>query len=281
MELMEMNGAQKRNNPMKQKYMKINTRDILIPKHAQRQFDQRHGDKLAANFTMDKFKPLDVSFRDGKYWVIDGQHRLYAIKKRKGGDCLVLCYVHYGMTMHDEAEFFLSQLDDTVRIQTPDRMRVRMLDGDETVIGMVRGAEKAGFIVDFDKHKARDRITALAALETVYKALNHDVYVKALATLKKAYNGHVDSLCREMILGMGLLFKEYQDVIDPVALANTLKTTTTPRDILMEGRAFDGRHGDGKLFRGRAYALAMVKAYNTRRKGANRLDIERLRGEVK
>jgi hypothetical protein len=263
-EVMDFNTVEKNN--MKPKYLKINSRDLMIPDHAQRKFNQRHGDKLAADWDMGKFKPLDVSFRDGKYWVIDGQHRLYAMKKRKGGDCTILCYVHYGMTIQDEAEFFLDQLKNTKTILTTDRMRIRFTIGDETVIGMVRGAEKAGFIVDFSNHKANGRITALAALEAVYNAISHEEYIKMLTVLKKAYNGRVDSVCREMLLGMGLFFNKYYGQFDPNALANTLKTSTTPTDILVEGHSYDARHGDGKLYRGKPYARAILNVYNCRRK---------------
>lgn len=264
MEVMDFNTIQNGNN--KPKYLKINSRDLMIPEHAQRKFNQRHGDKLAADWTMEKFKPLDVSFRDGKYWVIDGQHRLYAMKKRKGGDCTILCYVHYGMTVHDEAEFFLNQLKNTKTILTTDRMRIRFMAGDETIVQMVRGAENVGFIVDFNNKKATNRITALAALETVFKALSYDEYVKMLNTLKRAYNGRVDSLSREMLLGMGLFFQKYYGQFDMNALANTLKTTTTPSDILTEGRSYNQSHGDGGIYRGKYFARAILKAYNKRRK---------------
>lgn len=264
MEVMNFDAILKNDN--KPKYLKINSRDLVIPDHAQRKFKQAHGDNLAANWSMDKFKPLDVSFRDGKYWVIDGQHRLYAIKKRKGGDCTILCYVHYGMTIQDEAEFFLNQLKNTKPILTIDRMRIRFMTGDETVVGMVRGAEKAGFIVDFDNHKAVNRICALSSLEVAYKALSAEEYVKMLTVLKKAYNGRVDSLCREMLLGMALFFQTYYGQFDANALANSLKTMTTPADILLEGRSFSGIHGDGGIRRGKYYARAILNVYNKRRK---------------
>lgn len=264
MEMMDFNTIQKNDN--KPKYLKINSRDLMIPDHAQRKFNQRHGDKLAADWTMEKFKPLDVSFRDGKYWVIDGQHRLYAMKKRKGGDCTILCYVHYGMTIHDEAEFFLNQLKNTKVILTVERMRIRFMIGDEILLGMVKGAEKAGFIIDFDGHKAKGRITALSALETVYKAISYDEYVKMLTVLKKAYGGRVDSIGREMLLGMGLFFNKYHGQFDLNALINTLKTSATPSEILIDGRSLGTTHGDGGIYRGKPYARAILKVYNLRRK---------------
>lgn len=268
MELINMDmDMDKRNNMTKPKYLKINSRDLLIPEHAQRKFNKRHGDTLAANFTMEKFKPIDVSFRNGKYYVIDGQHRLYALKKRHGGECSILCHVHYGMTEYDEAMFFLDQLKDTKVILTNERMRIRYMIGDEIVTGMVRGAEKVGFNITFETNKANNRICALAALELVYKALGYADYVRMLTTLKKAYNGRSDSLVREIILGMGYFFKTYAGECDINAIANSLKKHTVPMDIVLEGRSFGKRHsGHGGLGNGRPYALAILNVYNKQRR---------------
>lgn len=267
MEMMDFNTIQK--NDSKPKYLKINSRDLMIPDHAQRKFNQRHGDKLAAEWTVEKFKPLDVSFRDGKYWVIDGQHRLYAMKKRKGGDCTILCYVHYGMTAKDEADFFLDQLKNTKVISTIDRMRIRFMIGDETVIGMVRGAEKAGFAINFETNQAQYRIICLAALEKVYNALSYQAYVDMLACLKKAYNGRPDSISREMLLGMGLFYNMYYKQFDNNVLANALKANATPMDIIIEGRtsaSMRGGNTHGIQSLGRSYARAILRVYNCRRK---------------
>lgn len=267
MEVTSMNGRAKRGDTARPKYIKINSRDLLIPEHAQRKFNIHHGDNLAAHFTMEKYKPIDVSFRNGKYYVIDGQHRLYAMKKCNGGDCSILCYVHYGMTEHDEAMFFLDQMNGVKPILTTDRMRIRYEIGDEVVVDMVRGAEMAGFYIDFGTNKSNNRIVALAALEQAYKALGSAEYCKMLVTLKKAYNGRSDSLVREMLMGMALFFKTYKDKFDPNVLAATLKKNTAPMDIIIEGRSFGRQHnGHSELRNGRPFAVAILNAYNKRRK---------------
>ena len=50
-------------------------------------------------------EPVVVSFRDGKFYVIDGQNRIAAMRKMNNGrEVMVLCKVHSGMTYQDEAE---------------------------------------------------------------------------------------------------------------------------------------------------------------------------------
>ena len=49
---------------------------------AQREFSQAHGDAIAAAFDMGKFGYPVVNQVDGTDWVIDGQHRVYALRKQ-------------------------------------------------------------------------------------------------------------------------------------------------------------------------------------------------------
>ena len=105
---MKMNETAKNKKNFRIEFQRINTKDLIPHPVAQRDFVKSHGDKLAKRFNWDSYNPISVSFRDGKFWVIDGQHRLYAIKKNAGGkDVTILCRVFYGMTELDEANYFL------------------------------------------------------------------------------------------------------------------------------------------------------------------------------
>jgi len=49
--------------------------------------------------------PLTVSFRDGKFNVVDGQHRIAAMRKMNNGEnVMVPCLVYSGLTYEQEAE---------------------------------------------------------------------------------------------------------------------------------------------------------------------------------
>ena len=248
-------------------YQRINTRDLIPHPIAQREFVKSHGDKLAKQFKWDLYDPVRVSFRDGKYWVIDGQHRLYAIRRNAGGkDVVVLCRVFYGMTELDEAEYFLHKGVIVKDLTVGDNYAVAYKIGDEKVTGMVRGAETAGWTVDFKTKKSRDRITALKALMTCYEALTYEQYVGALRALKAAWGSDIDAVSGMILKGMSLFYKTYWGRFEPKDLVTRLNRIS-PTVILRDGQALKTSiYGNGKNLRqGVPYARAILNQYNVKR----------------
>ena len=60
----------------------------------QRPVDDREVDRLVREWDERLFDPLAVSYRDGRYNVIDGQHRISALRKLHGGrEVMIRCKV--------------------------------------------------------------------------------------------------------------------------------------------------------------------------------------------
>ena len=90
--------------------MDLNTKDLISSQKYQRDIDQKEVAYIVSNFNPHKFGIIKVSFRDGKYYVYDGQHRIAAFKVLNGNqDGFVKCEVHYGLTYEDEAKYFAEQ----------------------------------------------------------------------------------------------------------------------------------------------------------------------------
>src|SRR5437764_10583991 len=77
---------------------------IRVSETAQREFRPHRANQFAANFDPDAFGRLIVNFRDGHWWVIDGQHRLAAVKILGWTDIKVECECYEGLTEKEEAE---------------------------------------------------------------------------------------------------------------------------------------------------------------------------------
>lgn len=89
------------------KLMEINSRDLEIPDEYQRRLNTERVAKIAAGFNESIANEPKVSFRDGHYYVFDGQHTIQARKHLNGGNELpILCKVYYGMTEAEEARLF-------------------------------------------------------------------------------------------------------------------------------------------------------------------------------
>ena len=254
-------------------YQRINTKDLVPHPIAQREFVKSHGDKLAKCFKWDLYNPVSVSFRNGKFWVIDGQHRLYAIRKNADGkDTVILCRVFYGMTELDEAEYFLQKGVVVKELTVGDNYSVAYRIGEEKVTGMVRGAEMAGWVVDFKTKKTPNRITALKVLMTCYEALDYGQYVDMLATIRAAWGSDKDAASGMILKGMAMFFRTYYGRFEPKDLAERLRRIS-PTVILRDGQVLrTSTFGNGNSVRqGVPYARAILNQYNVKR-SKNRLE---------
>ena len=89
----------------------IDSSKIITPVSLyQRKTDTARVADIAANFDERIANEPKVSFRDGNYFVFDGQHTVMARIKRNGGKHLpILCKVYYDLSAEDEAKLFAAQ----------------------------------------------------------------------------------------------------------------------------------------------------------------------------
>src|SRR5262245_28992785 len=75
----------------------------------QRQFRKAHGDRIAAELDLNKIGYPIINHRDGIYWVLDGQHRIYALKENGFDKDVLDCEVYDGLSDAEMADIFLGR----------------------------------------------------------------------------------------------------------------------------------------------------------------------------
>lgn len=223
----------------------------------QRSLDTKRVDRIAAVFDGDTFNEPKVSYRDGAYWVFDGQHSIAAWRKiHDGADKPVMCKVFKGMTWVDECEAFVRQNGIAKDPTTNQKLRAAYNEKRPDVVSMVQGAQLVGFIVDFTLSKVDNRIVATNSLFRAYNRLGYQQYVDMLTAIKEAWNGCSDSLSQQIISGMTTFYATYAGNFRREDLVSSLRNTR-PIDIIREGKG---------IVRGNGYAKEILKTYNVRRK---------------
>lgn len=189
--------------------------------HAQLYFQNPPSDTrvnaIVENFDWNLLQPLDVSFRDGRYNVVDGQNRLYAVlKKFKEANKIinVPCLVRYGLTESEEMELFVDLAQMRRKVQPIEIYKALYGSGNALIIDMVNITRSVGFVFDFKNSKANGRITAVKTLHNIYSQLGKDDYEKFLRLLYLTWNGESKSLQQDMLLGLFEFFKVYMLDID-------------------------------------------------------------------
>lgn len=238
------------------KYIKPS--EINVDPLYQRALDSNRVTRMAKQFNPNIINPPKVSFRDGKYWVFDGQHTIALWRQiHKGADKQIECRVFYGMTWLDESELFCLQNGIDRDPTTNDKLRAAYNAGNPDVVDMVRLSNIAGVTVDFVKSEAQCRCVATATLFKSYKALDRTAFVDMLTVIMKAWDGDPDSLSQYIISGMSKFYQTYYGRFKQDDLLTTLKKVS-PSYIIREGRDLSGS-AQNRYFR------VVLREYNKKR----------------
>lgn len=239
----------------KPEYKDINTKLLFVDQLYQREVDKARVAQMNKQYRAELVNAIKVSYRDGKFWIFDGQHTAELLKLRnRGRDLPVECKVFYGLTWLDECELFLLQNGVSRSVSMSDRFKARFNRGDKDVVAMVNIAEKLGIRVDFTKSKGDNRICALTTLNRVYNSLGDDDYAEMLSIIKEAWGGDAVSYSAEILKGMFIFYSTYKGQYNKKRLLTQLGKVS-PSVIIREGKASTAP-GFSK------YARQILNAYN-------------------
>lgn len=195
----------------------LTVNDLRVDEETQRDLRPGWAAQIAADFDPDRFTPPLVSVRDGVPYVIDGQHRIEAMRLMGWGDQQVQCWVHDGLSIADEADLFLWH-NNRKGIQAFDKFRIavaaeRPVETDVNRIVLANGLRVA---INVDRG-----VSAVGALLTVYK-MGAKTLGKTLRILDNSYGD--PGLRGELIHGVGLMVARYGDDLDEKVTIDRLRS---------------------------------------------------------
>lgn len=217
--------------------MDLNTKDLVSNQPYQRDINQKEVAYIVSNFDPHQFGVIKVSFRGGKYYVYDGQHRITAFKIVNGNqDGFVRCEVHYGLTYEDEARYFAEQYLGAKKVDIIYRWRALFEAKKDPVYTIVTSVKAIGVDIKFTKNKSIcNRIIALKQLSDMWDKLGSAKTLKVLALLKRAWENDLNAFEGNILTGMREFFFTYSDEIDEEAFVRQMKKVS-PLSIVVEGK---------------------------------------------
>lgn len=247
-------------------YKALRPSQIKVDPLYQRKLNNNRVNEIVKHWNGDLFNEPKVSYRDGQYWVFNGQHSTAAWRSRANGEDKPLpCKVYKGMTWLDECEAFIQQNGIAKDPSQLEKLRAMNEAKYTDVEGMVNGAKLAGFDVNFGLAKnGPNTIVAIAKLYKAYMTLGASMYLEMLTTIRDAWSGDPDAVDGRIITALTLVFKTYGGHFKNNEMARSLRTIK-PAEIIRNGKSNAKRNGCSR---------EIVKAYNNKRR--NRLDIDLL-----
>ena len=242
------------------KLMEINSRDLEIPDEYQRRLNTERVAKIAAGFNESIANEPKVSFRDGHYYVFDGQHTIQARKHLNGGNELpILCKVYYGMTEAEEARLFAMQTGYSAALTPSAKLRANLHGEEKASSEFYKATEEAGFHIGFERGGGVGRIICINTAFAEFKRVGAEIYKEALTILLEAWGGDPESLRAEVLQGFIHFVELYHDEYDRNRLIYNLRSYE-PNFIYVAGKA-------EKELRGvKRYINIFYRIYNGRRK---------------
>lgn len=204
----------------------------------QRPVEQKDVDRIIREWNDREITPVVVSFRDGKFNVVDGQHHIEAMRQKAGGrDVIVPCIIHTGMTYEDEAALYARLDRDKKRLTLRQHTKAVVEAGsDAKVMEVKRLTEEVGFVWALKEPTGEPfEIAPIRALLNAYQLLGGEAFARMLSLLAGAWQGTPNSLKASMLSGMALFVKTYETELSDRAFIRRM-SLVSPEEIIRLGR---------------------------------------------
>ena len=230
----------------------------------QRPIDERVVDHLVAEWDARLLDPLAVSFRDGRFNLIDGQHRVAAMRKLNAGrDVMAPCMVYAGLTYEEEAELCYKLDKAKKRLSLAQSTNALIESGGNTDVKEIKKImEKEGFVWSLKKTHGKDyEITATRAITNAYEELGDAGFARMLRLLDKTWHGDPGSLNAVMVSGLALFLVKYGNDFTDSDFSRRF-SAFDPQEIVRRSKA-----DVSTTSRGLRCARVLLEKYNSRRGG--------------
>ena len=236
--------------------------DLFADPAYQRELDVNRARSMAHTWDPRLVGVIDVSDRgedtppnSPRYAIINGQHRWKAAQMVEPETVLV-CNVHTGLTVAEEAQLFWDIDRKTKSLQVWDRWYARRAAGEQRVLDIDEMAESFGLEVTHTP--GPNSIQCFAALEYVYTNIDPEALRYVLEFIGDVWPGDTAARAALVIKGLAHLLWECGDDLDTGRLADAL-TAITPKQLVARAKESAATSG-GALWK--CIARVAVAAYN-------------------
>lgn len=182
--------------------------ELQICPAAQREYQSSQAARIAANFSAEKMGYPVVSHRGGAYYIVDGQHRIAALKILGCINDKVECEVYEDLTQEQEAELFLGR-NERRGVRASDNFRIGITAKREIELEITKIVESCGLYISTTT--ADGSVRAVQTLRKIYNNFGADVLRRTLQIIRDAYGS--TGFDANVLNGISLVCQRYGDEI--------------------------------------------------------------------
>ena len=218
------------------KIRKLPASTLAIDHSYQRDTTKAHYRRIARDLDFDSLGIFVVSARgDGSFVVVDGQHRLMALREQQVDEWEVLCRVYSDLNREQEASLYRT-LNRTRKTSAWDDFKAGLVEGDKDCLAIKRIAHRTGWKVC--NQVGDNKVCCISTLRTIFAkkggalALEH-----SLQDARAAWGGSPIGVEKTVLQGLSVVHSTYDGALDRPALVQKLsKIKGGPAGILGTAR---------------------------------------------
>lgn len=229
---------------------------------------------LSRQFDIEAIGDIHVSKRsDGTLAVVDGQHRILALRQLGYDDLGVWCHVYEDKTPEEECDLFL-KLNNRRNVTAADKFRIGVGAGLEDCVAINSLLRERGLAVTGEAQRiGASPISCAATLRSYWSKAQRErtgpqALAGALDVALAAWGPEGDSLHQSIIGGLSELFLD-NAWIDSKHLADKLAKAGSPGRLIGKAKA---RYEYERSSLSRCMAKVIADIYNSRRGKKDRLE---------
>lgn len=199
----------------------LNVDDLNIDHTYQRPLHPNHVQKMATEFDLKRLFRIAVNQRpNGKYYILDGQQRVSAIKLM-GGDYVVDCVLYQLASVQEEAELYYQLNWDRKNPNAADRWKARLAQGDPGVVRIQRELDS----VDIKLYNSTNMPRSIKAISTLMHWIDIDVEIVSTVVMILGKLDYMEPIAAEVVGGLCVLENHMREHSTSLVRARTGKET--------------------------------------------------------
>jgi hypothetical protein len=223
----------------------------------QRPFIKAHADELSANLELEKLGYPVINWRDGIYWILDGQHRIHALKENGFGDERLDCEVYENLTDAEMADVFLGR--DKRKAVNPYAKFHIACTAEHPVETSVRRVVESNHL-KIGQTKEPSTVGCVSTLISAHESAGPVVLGQSLRSIRDGFGADSLAFDGQIIKGVVLVFNRYNGKTDEKRMADCLsRVQHGARGLLRRAESQRERTGNQKA---QCVAATIVDIYN-------------------
>lgn len=197
--------------------------ELRVSPTSQRDLNLSKGKAILNSLRMEDLGTFTVSFRDGFYWLIDGQHRFWALREYFGEgweEWEIEAFAYFGLTEAQEAEKFLI-FNNNLAVDAYSKFKIGVAAELPIPTDINRVVLSLGLKVA--RYKAPGSVASVGSITKVYDRMGPSGLAHTLAIVRDAFS--MTGFEQPIIMGTSLFWARYEGQVDQDELVKSLSRT--------------------------------------------------------